>query len=67
MRIAEAPLQSRYQPELDVSEILGPDACNYFQNLIRIINWIVEQGRLGINNLVACLSNFLVNPRDGHL
>ena len=65
--ISKSPLLSGYQPELDVSDIIVPDAANWFQNIIGILNWIVELGRVGINNSVARLSNFLANPRGGHL
>ena len=65
-RIAKAPLRGGYQPEFDLSEILGPDAANWFQNLIGILNWIVELGRVDINNSMARLSTFLSNPRAGH-
>ena len=66
-RIAKAPPSSRYQPELDVLDILGPDATNWFQNIIRILNWIVELGRVDINNSVERLTTFLSIPRAGNL
>ena len=66
-RISKYPLPSRYQPELYVSDILGPGASSWLQNIIGILNWIVELGRIDINNLVARLSTFLAKPRDGHL
>ena len=58
---------SGYVPDLDVSEILGPDAAKGFQNIIGILNWIVELRRVDINNSVAQISTFLANPRAGHL
>ena len=61
------PLPRGYQPELDVSEILGLDTSNWFQNLIGILNWIVELGHVDINNSMVRLSNFLENTKAGHL
>ena len=43
-RIVKSLLLSSYRPKLDVSEILGPDASNWFQNIIIILNLIVELG-----------------------
>ena len=66
-RIVKSLLLSSYRPKLDVSEILGPDASNWFQNIIIILNWIVELGRVDITNSVERLSTLLEKPRDGHL
>ena len=38
---AEMPLTTSYQPELDVSEELGPKDTAYYQLLIGILRWIV--------------------------
>ena len=65
--IVKTPKMSGYRPELDVSEILGPDASNWFQNLIIILNLIVELGHADIDNLAERLSNFLTNPSAGNL
>ena len=37
---AETPLQTSYQPELDVSPELGPVEAAYYQTLIGILHWI---------------------------
>ena len=49
MRITKSLLTSGYQNDIDVLEILGPDADNWFQHLIGILNWIVELGHININ------------------
>ena len=41
--------------------------ANYYQNLIGILRWSVELGRIDIYYEVATLSSFLVQPRHGHL
>ena len=51
--IYKSSLMIGYQPEIDVSKILGTDAANWFQNIIGILNWIVELGHSDINNSVA--------------
>jgi hypothetical protein len=61
------PMQNGYHPELDVSQILGPEQANYYQSLIGILRWAVELGRIDIYIDVAMLSSHLAEPRIGHL
>jgi len=61
------PLSSGYRPELDITPLLTPKKATYFQNLIGILRWIVELGRLDIHVHVSMLSSFLAAPREGHL
>ena len=56
-----------YRPELDVSLLCNDIEANYFQNLIGVLRWIVELGRIDIHYEVASLSQYLANPRKGHL
>ena len=42
---AEMPLMTLYQPELDILEELGPSDPAYYQALIGILKWIVENGQ----------------------
>lgn len=64
---ASTPLACGYRPELDVSPLLDAERANYFQNLIGILRWAVELGRVDIHIGVALLSSYLVQPRTGHL
>jgi hypothetical protein len=64
---ASSPVASGYRPELDVSPLLDADRANYYQNLIGILRWAVELGRIDIHVAVAMLSRYLVQPRLGHL
>lgn len=57
----------KYRPELDVSIICSDTEASYYQNLIGVLRWIVELGRIDIHFEVATLSQYLVNPRRGHL
>jgi hypothetical protein len=61
------PLSSGYRPELDVTPLLDPTRANYYQNLIGILRWAVELGRVDIHVHVSMLSSFLAAPREGHL
>ena len=56
-----------YRPELDLSAECTVDQITYYQNLIGVLRWIVELGRIDIGFEVSTLSRFLVNPRTGHL
>ena len=64
---ASTPLTSGYRPELDVSPLLDEDGANYYMNLIGILRWAVELGRIDIHVDVALLASFLMQPRKGHL
>ena len=57
----------KYRPELDVSDECTEDQSSYYQNLIGVLRWIVELGRIDINFEVSVLSQYLVNSRTGHL
>lgn len=64
---AKTPYVTGYRPEMDTSPLLGDVQANYYQNLIGILRWSVELGRIDIYYEVATLSSFLVQPRHGHL
>ncbi len=57
----------KYRPELDTSTPCDDDQTTLYQNLIGILRWIIELGRIDINFEVSCLSQFLCYPRLGHL
>ena len=60
-------ISSGYRPELDTTVLLGPEAHNYYQNLIGVLRWAVELGRIDIHAAVSMLSQYLAQPRQGHL
>ena len=64
---AHGPLAIGYKPELDVSSMLDPKHANYYQNLIGVLRWAVELGRIDIHYHVAIMSRYLAAPREGHL
>ena len=54
---AHGPLANSYKPELDVSSMLDPKRANYYQNLIGVLRWAVELGRIDIHYHVAIMSS----------
>ena len=58
---------AKYKPELDTSPTCTITQFEYYQNLIGILRWCVELGRIDIAYEVSCLSSYLANPRLGHL
>lgn len=61
------PLSSGYRPELDVTPVLDDEKANYYQNLIGVLRWSVELGRIDIHVQIAQMSTHLAQPRVGHL
>ena len=56
-----------YKSELDTSLMCDQNQTNYFQNLIGVLHWIIELGRINIAYKVSSLSKFLTKPRTGHI
>ena len=68
----EAPLPNNssvlpdtYRPELDTTPECSDEQVTYFQNLIGILRWAIELGRINTHVQVAALSKYLA--RKGHL
>ena len=61
------PLSSNYRPELDVSSELKADGVQYYQELIGILRWAVELGRLDILHETSVMSSYMAMPRLGQL
>jgi hypothetical protein len=61
------PMKTSYHPSEDVSAELNEDGLRYYQELIGVLRWAVEIGRLDILLEVALLSCHLALPRKGHL
>ena len=62
-----SPLKSGYRPELDVSQELKAEGLSYYQELIGILRWAVELGRVDILLETSLMSAHLAMPRIGHL
>ena len=57
---------TKYRPELDTSAECTDDQVTLYQNMIGILRWLVELGRIDIAFEVSSLSSYLVHPRTGH-
>ena len=61
------PFPSGYRPELDVTDVLNDKLALRYLQLIGILRWAIELGRIDINLEVSLLSQYQANPRIGHL
>jgi hypothetical protein len=52
---------------LDVSQELKADGLNYYQELIGVLRWAVELGRVDLLLETSLMSAHLALPRIGHL
>ena len=52
-----------YRPELDASEFCNDTLCTVYQNLIGILCWTCELGRIDVLHETAILSQYLAQPR----
>jgi hypothetical protein len=64
---AVTPIAQNYVPEQDVTEELNSDDITTFQELIGILRWAIEIGRVDILTEVSMLSSYQASPRQGHL
>jgi hypothetical protein len=61
------PMSANYRLELDFSPFLSDVATTYYMELIGILRWAVELGRIDIMIDVSMLSRYSMQPRMGHL
>ena len=61
------PFKSGYHPADDITPELNAEGTNYFQELIGVLRWGIELGRVDILLEVSLLSCHLSLPRSGHL
>jgi hypothetical protein len=64
---AKTPFPTSYKPELDLTKELREDMISRYRQLIGILRWSVEIGRLDVYLETALLSQYLASPREGHL
>jgi hypothetical protein len=64
---ARNPFPSGYKPELDVKPELNDELGSRFLQLIGILRWAIELGRMDIFVEVSQLSQHQALPRHGHL
>ena len=56
-----------YQPELDITEACNDEQYSYYSNLIGVLRWMVELGRVDIGFEVSVPSQHMAFSRVGHL
>lgn len=61
------PIPKGYKPELDTTEECSEEQHSKFMQLIGILRWMTELGRLDILYGTSSLSQFMASPRIGHL
>ena len=61
------PYPSRFSLDLDVTEEMGEELTNIYQQLIEELRWSIELGGIGILTEVSCSSQHLCSPREKHL
>ena len=61
------PLSSGYRPELDATAELKAGGVQWYQELIGMLRWAVEIGRVDILFETAIMSKHMALPREGHL
>ena len=57
--MSSATLPSGYKPELDVSKFVGHETAIFYMQLIGILRWLVELGRIGICAEVSMMSAYI--------
>ena len=58
---------SSHRSELDVSSHCDDVLTGVYQSMVEVLRWIVELGRIDIQLEISLLSQFLAQPRMGHL
>ena len=61
------PMSSNYSPELDKSFELDVGGITFYQEIMSILRWMVELGRVDIHTELSMLSSYQASPRVGHL
>eukprot|EP00804_Cyclotella_cryptica_P031314 CCRYP_011111-RB/>CCRYP_011111-RB protein AED:0.34 eAED:0.34 QI:0/0/0/1/0.5/0.33/3/0/356 len=63
----ENPFPVDYAPEEDVTPLLEPEVATYYMQLIGILRWMCELGRINICTKVSMLSLYSAMLCEGHL
>ena len=66
-KAGERPFPSNYRPELDVSPVSDDALISQYLQLIEVLRWAIELGRIDIMTEVSVLSQHQCQPREGNL
>jgi hypothetical protein len=61
------PMPITYRPELDTTPHCDEEQASCYRQIIGILRWAIELGRIDILTEVALLSQYQADPREGHL
>jgi hypothetical protein len=64
---ADRPYPAGYRAETDVSPELNDELANRYQQLIGVLRWACELGRIDILFEISLLASHTAMPRKGHL
>ena len=64
---APTPMTQSFIPEFDDSPELNDNERAYYQELIGVLRWATELGRVDILHEVSLLSQYQACPREGHI
>ena len=64
---AMTPMSDSFSPEMDGSAELGQSDHTFYQELIGVLRWATEIGRVDILLEVSLLSQYQAGPREGHM
>ena len=58
---------SEYRPELEASDYCNDDLTTVYLNLMGMLRWMIELGRVDMLHEASPLSQYMALPRTGHL
>lgn len=64
---APTPMTQSYHPELDESPEISASDVTLYQEMIGMLRWATELGRVDILHEVSVLSQYQASPREGHM
>ncbi len=62
-----SPMPTSYRPELDTTPKCDKEHLSQYRQIIGILQWAIDSGRIDILMEVAMLSQYQASPREGHL
>ena len=63
----EGPMPINYEAELDSTPHCDDEHASRYRQIIGILRWAIELGRIDILTEVSILSQYQADPREGHL
>ena len=67
IKAGKRPFTAPYRPEIDATKVIGGDLQSWYIQLIGVLRWAKELGRIDIMTNVSFLSQHQCNPREGQL